>query len=143
MSYATRSDLGYGEELLLWLTDADSAGAIDEAAITAALASASRRINTFIAQRYQLPWDDSAGQLKDLCVALARYALYTLRPDGPDVPEAVKADLERAERDLRAIADGRLSLAGASLAEDNPVEPGKLHVRGPLRRFSRDTLDQW
>jgi len=143
MAYATRADIGYGEDLLLWLTDSDSDGAIDEAAITAALASASRRIDTYIAQRYSLPWSDTTGQLKDLCVALARYSLYSIRPDGPDIPAAVKDGRELADRDLRAIADGRMSLAGASLAEDNPVEPPKLVVNGPARRFNRDELDQW
>lgn len=143
MPYATLADLGYSNDLLLWLTDSQGSGVLDTAEIDRALAAASRRIDQYLAQRYQLPWNDSAGQLRDLCVALARYQLYTLRPDGPEVPAVVKDGRDQAERDLRLLSEGRLSLAGASLVADNPVEPSKLAVVTGPRRFDRDTLERW
>jgi phage gp36-like protein len=141
--YATLEQLGYSNDLLLWLTGAPAGGLLDDMVVEDALATASRRIDQYLAQRYRLPWDDSAGQLRDLCVALARYHLYTLRPDGPEVPAVVKDGRDQAERDLRLISEGRLSLAGASLAEDNPIEPPKAVVSAGARRFDRDTLARW
>lgn len=143
MPYATVADLGYSNDLLLWLTDSQGTGVLDSAEIDRALDVASKRIDRHIAQRYQLPWDDTEGQLRDLCVALARCHLYTLRPDGPEVPAVVKDGCAQANKDLAAIAAGRMSLAGASLATNNPIEPPKLVVAAGQRRFDRDTLARW
>lgn len=142
MAYATRADLRLSEELLAWLT-ADGAGAVpDDARIAQALLEASQRIDRAIGQRYSLPWDDTDGQLKELCVALARHGLYLLRPDGPEIPESIKAAKAEAERDLREIRDGRLSLAGTSLAPA-PGETAKTQVRAPARVFGADVLDKY
>jgi phage gp36-like protein len=143
MPYATATDLGLTDDLLVWLTSAEDLGVPDAGKIDKALTDASNRIDRHIAQRYSLPWSDTEGQLRDLAVALARYQLYTLRPDGPELPKVIVDAKLDAERDLRDLRDGRLSLAGASLAEANPTEPAKIRVRGPSRTFSRDTMDQW
>lgn len=142
MPYATRDDLRLSEELLTWLT-ADGAATVPfEDRITAALAEASQRIDRIIVGRYSLPWDDTEGQLRELCVALARHGLYLLRPDGPEIPESIKTAKSEAERDLREIRDGRLSLAGTSLAPA-PGESVKTVVRAPERVFSADVLDKY
>jgi phage gp36-like protein len=143
MPYAAQADLGLTDDLLIWLTSAEDLGVPDQAKIAKALTDASNRIDRHIAQRYSLPWSDTEGQLRDLAVALARYQLYTLRPDGPEIPKVITDAKLDAERDLRDLRDGRLSLAGASLAAANPNEPAKIRVRGPSRTFSRDTMDQW
>lgn len=141
MTYATIDDLRLSEDLLIWLTT--EGGLVpDEAKINAALTEASQRIDRTVGQRYTLPWDDSEGQLKELCIALARYGLYLLRPDGPEIPDSIKAAKAEAERDLREIRDGRLSLAGSSLAPA-PAEASKVLVRAPGRRFPHDLLDRY
>jgi len=89
MPYATATDLGLTDDLLIWLTSAEDLGVPDAAKIDKALTDASNRIDRHIAQRYSLPWSDTEGQLRDLAVALARYQLYTLRPDGPELPKVI------------------------------------------------------
>lgn len=143
MSYASRDDLHLSEELLTWLTsDGTGSGIPDEARIADAIAAANHRIDRHIGQRYDLPWSDAEGQLKALAVALARHALYTLRPDGPEIPESVKSAKADAERDLRDLRDGRLGLSGTSLSPA-PGEPAKAKVRAPARMFGPDVLDRY
>ena len=144
MAYATRADLRLADDLLVYLTDQAGVGVADDAAIGESLERASARVDRHIGQRYTLPWADSEGQLRDLTVALARYDLYTLRPDGPEVPAVIRDGRDQAERDLRDIAAGKLSLGGNSLAPDaSPSEPAKVVVRGPERAFPRDLMDKW
>lgn len=143
MPYATAADLGLADDLLTWLTSGEALGVPDAAKVDKALADASARIDRHIVQRYALPWSDTEGQLRDLAVALARLGLYRLRPDGPEVPKIITDAAAEAERDLRAIAEGRLSLAGASLADADPVEPAKVRVAAPARDLDRDTMARW
>lgn len=142
MPYATSIDLGLDDALLTWLTRGE-ADLPDEGAIEAALVSASRTIDQYIGQRYALPWSDRDGTLRDLAVALARHGLYALRPDGPEIPKVIRDGYVEARRDLRDIADGRLSLGGGSLAEAAPGEPGKVRVAGPPRDFTRERMERW
>jgi phage gp36-like protein len=143
MPYAVAADLGLADDLLIWLTSAEALGMPDQALIGKALTDASNRIDRHIAQRYTLPWSDTEGQLRDLAIALARWQLYTLRPDGPEMPKIITDARDAAERDLRDLRDGRLSLSGASLAAANPTEPGKLRVRGRAQDFDADTMARW
>jgi phage gp36-like protein len=144
MSYATKADLSLSEQILTWLTTDDAGlGLPDETVITAALAAADNRINAHLRQRYALPLADPDLVLRDLAVKLARYWLYSRRPDGPEVPESIKLDRDGAERDLRDIRDGKLSL-GESPSDPVPAaELGRFRVTTPERTFTDDLLDRY
>lgn len=119
--YAAREDLGLSEELLAWLTGAapDYASADDDR-IEAALQQASRKVDRYISVRYALPWVDTEGQLKAIAVALARRALYGLRPDGPDIPPSITEAARDAEAELRDLRDGKTLLTGVGAGSPTP-----------------------
>ena len=133
--------LRLSEDLLTWLTDqGHSIGMPDQDLIEHALVDADHRINGFLRQRYTLPLDDPDGLLRTIAVRLARHTLYTFRPDGPEPPKIILDDKAAADRDLRELRDGSLSL-GVSATDPSPAaEPGRLRVSAPSRTFDDDLL---
>jgi phage gp36-like protein len=129
---------------LTWLTsDEDGAVMPDDTVINDALAAADSRIDAHLRNRYTLPLTDPDPVLGDIAVKLARYWLYTRRPDGPAIPESVRLDVEDANRDLVSIRDGRLSLAGSTSDPTPAVEPGRVRVSAPERSFTTDLLSRF
>jgi phage gp36-like protein len=141
--YATRQDLRLSEQVLLWLTAYEDNPAIpDEAAITQALEAADARINAFLRQRYPLPFASADPVLTNIAVKLARYWLYSRRPEGPPMPDDIRRDQEDADRDLIALRDGKLSLSVSTSDQTPAAEPGRIVVSAPTPFFGSDLLDR-
>jgi len=136
VSYATAQELidRYGETELIQLTDREGLGVVDLARVNDALTAVSETIDGFVRRRYRLPLPATPGLLRDLCLQLARAALYT-----HETPPAVKEAADNALRLLERIGDGRLSLG---LPRPGPVSAPPDH-QAPGRVFTAASLEDY
>lgn len=144
MSYTADSDLLtiIAERTLAQLSaDDPQAQMPDWLVVAEARAYADGQIDARLRQRYPLPLAAVPRELKDWALALAREWLYARRPDGPDLPAAVRTAAKEALAALDAVRDGKMSLAipvGDAGAETPVPESGRVVVRGPLRTYNDD-----
>lgn len=109
-------------------------GNVDESIVSAAIKYASDKIDAAIRGRYPLPLPQKVDLLKELALDLVRHRLYSRRPDGGDLPDAVKEGKKSAETDLIKIQNGQLSL-GIENSKKAVNEVGPWRVKAPKRRF--------
>ena len=109
-------------------------GNVDESIVSAAIKYASDKIDAAIRGRYPLPLPQKVDLLKELALDLVRHRLYSRRPDGGDLPDAVKEGKKSAEADLIKIQNGQLSL-GIENSKKAVDEVGPWRVKAPKRRF--------
>ena len=109
-------------------------GNVDESIVSAAIKYASDKIDAAIRGRYPLPLPQKVDLLKELALDLVRHRLYSRRPDGGDLPDAVKDGKKSAEADLIKIQNGQLSL-GIENSKKAVDEAGPWRVKAPKRRF--------
>lgn len=106
----------------------------DESIVSAAIKYASDKIDAAVRGRYPLPLPQKVDLLKELALDLVRHRLYSRRPDGGDLPDAVKEGKKSAEADLIKIQNGQLSL-GIENSKKAVDEAGPWRVKAPKRRF--------
>ena len=106
----------------------------DESIVIAAIKYASDKIDAAVRGRYPLPLPQKVDLLKELALDLVRHRLYSRRPDGADLPDAVKEGKKSAEADLIKIQNGQLSL-GIENSKKAVDEVGPWRVKAPKRRF--------
>ena len=106
----------------------------DESIVIAAIKYASDKIDAAVRGRYPLPLPQKVDLLKELALDLVRHRLYSRRPDGGDLPDAVKDGKKSAEADLIKIQNGQLSL-GIENSKKAVDEVGPWRVKAPKRRF--------
>ena len=106
----------------------------DESIVIAAIKYASDKIDAAARGRYPLPLPQKVDLLKELALDLVRHRLYSRRPDGADLPDAVKEGKKSAEADLIKIQNGQLSL-GIENSKKAVDEVGPWRVKAPKRRF--------
>lgn len=147
MAYATEDDLRakWGSALVDLLAYDDSAQAVSETRIAAALANASATIDSYLARRYALPVNpqpDAAALLTDLCAELAASKLAVT----PGTRSDIIVDAEkRVMTFLRDIAAGNAALNLVPTTADAPISPGEAVMISPAddncaRDFSRNRL---
>ena len=107
---------------------------VDDSIVDAAIKYASDKIDAAIRGRYPLPLPQKVDLLKELALDLVRHRLYSRRPDGGDLPDAVKEGKKSAEADLIKIQNGQLSL-GIENSKKAVDEVGPWRVKAPKRRF--------
>ena len=107
---------------------------VDDSIVDAAIKYASDKIDAAIRGRYPLPLPQKVDLLKELALDLVRHRLYSRRPDGGDLPDAVKDGKKSAEADLIKIQNGQLSL-GIENSKKAVDEAGPWRVKAPKRRF--------
>lgn len=123
------------QHTLRGLTQDDPTNAnVDESIVSAAIKYASDKIDAAIRGRYPLPLPQKVDLLKELALDLVRHRLYSRRPDGGDLPDAVKEGKKSAETDLIKIQNGQLSL-GIENSRKAVDEVGPWRVKAPKRRF--------
>lgn len=108
----------------------------DESIVNDAIKYASDKIDAAIRGRYTLPLAQKPDLLKDIALDLARHRLYSRRPDGNDLPDAVKEGKKSAETDLSKIARGEMSL-GIEDTKKPIQEAGPWRMKAPRRQFDR------
>lgn len=146
MSYTADADLLtiMPERTLLQLSADDPlAGVPDWSVVSEARAYADGQIDARLRQRYTLPLASVPRELRDWALALARRWLYERRPDGPDLPDAVRDAAKEALAALDAVRDGKMSLAIASAPTGETLAPegARVQIVAPDRHFTRAMLD--
>lgn len=106
----------------------------DIAIVNSAIKYASDKIDAAVRGRYTLPLPKTVDLLKELALDLVRHRLYSRRPDGGDLPDAVKEGKKTAESDLIKIQSGQLSL-GIENSKKAVSEAGPWRVKAQPRRF--------
>ena len=113
MAYATRQELEdrCGIDAVAAVADRDGDAAVEEEAITAALADASADIDSYLAVRYPLPIATPPAAVKRVCIDIAMYHL-----SGNRTTEEVENRYKHAIAWLRDVSKGVASLG------NEPVE---------------------
>jgi len=149
MSYTTDQDLltVIAERSLVQLSADDPQALVPDWAVVAeARAYADGQVDTRLRKRYPLPLAAVPREVKDWALALARYWLYSRRPDGQELPPAVQAAAKEAFTALDAVRDGKMDLAipGADAGAETPVpESGRVLVKAPQRLFNLDLFSRY
>ncbi len=119
MPYATLADLilAFGEDEIVQITDRarPPLGAADATVAERALGSAQAEIDSYIANRVQLPLASVPDVLRDCACDIARHRLH-----GAMVPEEVTKAYERRIAWLRDVSAGRASLGEATQTATPP-----------------------
>ncbi len=141
MSYTADDDLltVMPERTLMQLSaDDPMAGVPDWDVVAEARAYADGQIDARIRQRYSLPLTSVPRELRDWALALARRWLYERRPDGADIPLAVKEAAKEAITALDAVRDGKMSLDTGE--ESVAAEAVTVRIIAPDRLFTSTLL---
>lgn len=101
-----------GEELLGQFLAQPADSAEYDTAVADVIARAESRIDGYIGARYSTPVE-ATGFVEELALAVAEYEVYR-RGAGGKVPEKIRQAYEDALADLRAIADGKRAIGGAT-----------------------------
>lgn len=146
-SYALVSDLqnAYTDHDLIAISDEQNEMIIT-AKLDAALANASRQIDSYLQSRYTLPLSDVPAILVRICCDMAMYQMQSLRPLH-DIEDA-RRRYEDARKDLSMIKDGKLALGPGATTMTTPTitspsividsevtNTGRLFDRRKLRSF--------
>ncbi|MGX2974746.1 gp436 family protein [Ursidibacter arcticus] len=130
MTYITPNDLAqaFSETVLIKLSNDDyRATEMDLSTLARAIQIAEERIDAALRSRYRLPLVEVPTLLQAHALNLARYWLYSRRPEMP-MPEMVEKTYQQTIKELEQIANGRLHLGVAGFTEpsDEPTKQGDL-----------------
>jgi phage gp36-like protein len=104
VTYALKTDMQaeFGDTELAQLTDRSNGTVTDDTVLTDALTRADSEINSYIAQRYSLPFASVPTRLRDIACDIARYYLFDAR-----APQIVQDRYKNAVAWLKDVAGGR------------------------------------
>lgn len=136
MAYCTESDLAQVRttDELRRLTDLNGDGVADTGVVSAAIAWADSRIDSYVGKRYTVPLASTPDTIRDCSVVIAIYRLYANRQS---VDDTIRKDYDDAITWLKDIAAGKATLG----LEEPPAEsPGAGSVEYTVddRHFGRD-----
>lgn len=139
MPYATLQNLidRFGETEIVQLTDRNGDDLIDTPVVDQALADADAEIDGHLQGRYTLPLPSKPKILVTYACDIARYRLYDER-----APDQVRKRYEDAQKFLRAVSEGKVSLGLDTGSEPTPITGGPAH-ESPGRVFTHETLDDY
>lgn len=146
MAYITQTDLeaAIGAEAVLHLVadeGNDGHTAESTARITGAIARAQNLIDGYVQAHYDVPFADGSvpPMVQNWAVTIAIWFLYRRRRNAFQVPDDVRSDWERVEKQLVMANSGKLDLG----TEPPPASSTKVAAAssGPDQQFSHDTLE--
>lgn len=108
----------------------------NQAVIAKACEYATETVDGYLRSRYQLPLNQVPTLVRNICLQLARYWLYSRRPEGKGFPDNVKETHSQALKDLERIASGKLHLGLTEIgAEGDDSLPSalKFKARAPQK----------
>jgi len=117
-------------------TDNSRATEANQAVIAKACEYATETVDGYLRSRYQLPLNQVPTLVRNICLQLARYWLYSRRPDGKGFPDNVKETHSQALKDLERIASGKLHLGLTEIGvegDDNLPSALKFKARAPQK----------
>ena len=141
MHYCTRADIGKAipELTLTQLSNDDSTAELpDESVIEDGVRQAEELVDGYLRGRYDLPLDPVPSVLRDAVVYLTRHWLYQRRPEGADIPEAVKDGRRSTLKLLESIRDGVVTLgmpSGQANSASNKAAPKQRETVSQRIRF--------
>ena len=140
MSYATVADVQklIALDQLILLTDDEDNGTLVTSRVEDALETASTTIDSYIGDRYKLPFSATQPILNVLCAQIAGYLLHVRRNEIPETWENIH---KNALKMLEKINEGKISL-GASDPEDDG-ESGDFKVNSGEAMFGDDELEKY
>ena len=109
---------------------------VDYAVLNKACEYATETVDGYLRSRYLLPLNDVPTLVRNICLQLARYWLYSRRPEGKGFPDNVKETHSQALKDLERIASGKLHLGLTEIGvegDDNLPSALKFKARAPQK----------
>lgn len=114
------------------LSDDIAGGKVNTDLVQIIINEACEEVDSYLRNRYTLPFENTPTLIKQCAKQIARYALYERRPEGFELPPAVIDGRKVAIKNLENIRDGKLSIgvldalknAKAILGDD-----GEFHIR--------------
>lgn len=154
--YCTHADILelVPERTLVQLSNDDpKATDVDWGNVDASIRFASNTVDGYLRGRYSLPLVGVDELVKEWSAFIARWRLYQRRPDGKDLPLAVKLSYDDAVTSLKQVQAGKLHLGiGDTANGGNGVtdgggslqpEAGQLRIRSGVRQFPAERLNQF
>lgn len=138
MTYAIKADMQaeFGDSELAQLTDRVNGVVTDDAVLTAALTRADQEIDSYLSQRYTLPFASVPSRLKAIAMDMARYYLFDAR-----MPEVVRNRYKDAVAWLKDVAAGRAVVGvDAASALIPPTDSSVLAVQASDPVFTDELL---
>jgi phage gp36-like protein len=122
MAYCSTSDLikRIPEQELIQLTDDAGAGVINAGIVTAAVAAADGKIDSYIRNIYTVPLASVPELVKQISIDLALFNLFTRRFQTGDIPQAVVLRHNDALADLVRIQRGDVDIGATPIDDDGP-----------------------
>ena len=116
--------------LIALSNDTSRATEADQAVLIKACAYATEIVDGYLRSRYLLPLNDVPTLVRNICLQLARFWLYSRRPEGKGFPDNVKETHSQALKDLERIASGKLHLGLTEIgAEGDDSLPSALKFK--------------
>ncbi|MDD7568296.1 MAG: DUF1320 domain-containing protein [[Actinobacillus] rossii] len=97
---------------------------------------ATETVDGYLRSRYVTPLNQVPTIVRNICLQLARYWLYSRRPDGKGFPDNVKETHSQALKDLERIQNGKLHLGLTEIGQaedDNLLAVAKFKARAPQK----------
>lgn len=113
--------------------DRPRATEIDDKVVELACQYASETVDGYLRSRYLLPLQAVPTLVRHICLQLARFWLYSRRPDGKGFPDNVKQTYEQALKDLERIQAGKLHLGIAEQREASQPTSLKFKAKAPAK----------
>ena len=99
---------------------------VDYAVLNKACEYATETVDGYLRSRYLLPLNDVPTLVRNICLQLARYWLYSRRPEGKGFPDNVKETYSQALKEIGANGDDTLP----SALKFKTKAPAKLDLSG-------------
>lgn len=141
MPYCTLTDLKklIPEVAIIQMTDDEGLGAINDARVTEAIASADAEIDAYCGTKYAMPFTAVPDIVKKMSADIAIYNLYARQTEA--IPETRADRYKNAIRFLRGISDGRISIGEAITPETSAVADKAATNKTDVDRiFNKDNL---
>lgn len=122
--------------LIALSNDTSRATEADQAVLAKACTYATEIVDGYLRSRYVLPLSQVPTLVRNICLQLARFWLYSRRPEGKGFPDNVKETHAQALKDLERIQNGKLHLGLTELGteeDDNLPSALKFKARAPKK----------
>lgn len=140
MSYATLADVQklIMQDQLILLTDDEDNGVLVTSRVDDALETATITIDSYLSERYELPFATEQQILVVLCAQIAGYLLHVRRNE---IPETWVSIHKNSLSMLEKISKGQISLGASDpdVAEDG----GRLEISSGEAMFGDDELEKF
>lgn len=118
--------------LMRELSDDIAGGEINFDLVQTVINEACEEVDGYLRNRYTLPFKDTPTLVTKCVKQIARYALYDRRPEGFELPRAVRDGYTDTIKKLESIRDGKLSLGVPDTLNNAKAilnDDGEFHIR--------------